>query len=101
MVNIVHKMAQELQIPMPDKLPQSVQDVCNVFNEQFSKTANDLLYRAEALEDRAKQLRAMSTRIRDAADTVPTSLRRWVEEEMRCREASATLSAVNPDPDFT
>lgn len=98
--NVVARMAQDLQIPMPDKLPQSVQDVCSVFETQFTQTADLLETRAQALEDRAAQLRAMAKRIANAAGTVPESLKRWVEEEMAYREAANRLGAVNPDRDF-
>lgn len=99
--SVVTRLAQDLNIPMPDKLPQSVHDVCGIFNSQFTQTADALEQRAAALEATAKQLREMARRIGDAANTVPSSLKRWVEEEMACREQAYRLANVNPDPDFT
>jgi len=100
-VNLVKEVERELsQIPEVNRLPQSVNDVCDVFTRQFMNTAHELVDRADALEKRAKELRVMADRIADASNNVPKALKDWVKTEIQYRDAALKVSMVNPEDTF-
>ena len=104
-VNLVKEVERELRelsqiLPEVNRLPQSVNDVCDVFTRQFMNTAHELVDRADALEKRAKELRVMADRIADASNNVPKALKDWVKTEIQYRDAALKVSMVNPEDTF-
>jgi predicted nuclease with TOPRIM domain len=101
MTNVVKAMAQDLQrIPEVDRLPKSVEDVCDIIGNQFEDTANMLEERAEALIGRAQELKDMAKHLREASVNVPVNLKKWVGVEIEYRDAGFKVSSVNPDPNY-
>lgn len=100
--NLVKALAAELNVTgyvqrVANGVPDSVEAVAQVFDNQFRQTARVLYERGNALIARGNQLIAMSREIDEAANHVPENLRQWVNKEIDYREIAQSYSLINPE----
>lgn len=64
-------------------LPRQVEVTCDIFHKRFIMTADRLAQTAGTLERMAADLRQKEQNIRDAATSLPETIREWVLVERR------------------